>query len=233
MYLSTILNNEFFHHYQPIFDIQEWKIIGYEGLFRLENVKNPETTFNWAKKAKKLYELDSNSIYKALLTFKNAGYISRKEMLFLNVFPSTVTNPLFLTLIHQLINEEKVSSQQIIFEINENEVMDFENVKKEVHNLKNLGFRIAIDDVGKGFSSVKSIIELNPDFIKLDKYYLEDLSISEQKQDVVNSLLHYCQKFNSSLIVEGVEDKVCLALLKGMGIQYAQGYFLGMPTELP
>ena len=133
LHLAKILNNDFFHHYQPIFDIQQWKIIGYEGLFRLENFKNPEATFNWAKKEKKLYELDSTSIHKALLTFRNAGYVSRKEMLFLNVFPSTVTNPSFLTLIHQLITEEKVSSQQIIFEINENEVIDFEDLKKGVH----------------------------------------------------------------------------------------------------
>ena len=80
---------------------------------------------------------------------------------------------------------------------------------------------------------MKSIIELNPDFIKLDKYYIEDLYKSEQKQDLIHSLLNYCEKFNSKLIVEGVEDKVNLALLKGMGIQYAQGYLLGMPTLLP
>lgn len=233
MYKTNLLNNEFFHHFQPIYDIQQWKIIGYEGLFRTEKHINPETTFNLARKEKKLYELDTVSIHKALLTFRDAGYISRQEKLFLNVYPSTITNPLFFSLINYLINEEEVFSEQIIFEISENEGSDLENLKKEVNRLKTLGFRIAIDDAGKGFSSVKSIIELNPDFIKLDKYYIEDLHKSEQKKDVVYSLLNYCQKFNSSLIVEGVDNKINLALLKAMGIQYAQGYLLGMPTQLP
>ncbi|UQD52290.1 hypothetical protein C0971_09915 [Bacillus methanolicus] len=229
---SIIRNDEFFHHYQPIYDIQNWKVVGYEGLFRTEGLSTPEITFDIAKRKKKLYELDSRSIHKASLTYLKAGYSDRYRNLFLNVFPSTITNPKFHTFIDQIINDNEFKSQQLIFEINENEDVKFDILKKSISHLKNLGFLIAIDDFGKGSSSIKSIVELQPDFIKLDSFFMEDLRNSEQKKDLIRYLLHFCHKFNSKLIVEGVEDNVSLAILKSLGVQYAQGFLFGRPTLL-
>jgi EAL domain-containing protein (putative c-di-GMP-specific phosphodiesterase class I) len=230
--VQDLKNNQFFHHYQPIYDIQKWEIIGYEGLFRTENPSSPEIMFDCAKRKKELYELDSRSVHKALITYINAGYLLRYENLFLNVYPSTLINPLFQTLINRIINDKGITSQQVIFEINENDIVDLENLKEAIENLKKFGFRIAIDDFGKGFSSIQSIIELKPDFIKLDKYFTEGLLNSEPKKDVINFLHDFCHKFNSKLIIEGVEDNTCLALLKSMEIQFAQGYLLGRPALL-
>ncbi|MDE3841048.1 diguanylate phosphodiesterase (plasmid) [Bacillus methanolicus] len=229
---SIISNDEFFHHYQPIYDIQNWKVVGYESLFRTKTLPTPEIPFDIAKKKKKLYELDSRSIHKASLTYIKAGYSERYRYLFLNVFPSTIINPKFRTFINQIINMNGIKSQQLIFEINENEDVNLNMLKKSISYLKNLGFLIAIDDFGEGSSSIKSMIELQPDFIKLDRYFMEDLRNSEQKKDLIRYLLHFCREFNSELIVEGVEDNDSLADLKSLGVQYAQGYFLGRPTLL-
>jgi EAL domain-containing protein (putative c-di-GMP-specific phosphodiesterase class I) len=230
--LQAVNDLKFFHHYQPIYDIQTWRVVGYEGLFRTESLINPEITFELARKNKKLYELDSRSVHKALLTYINAGHLLRHEMLFLNVFPSTLINPLFHTLLNRIINENGITRQQIIFEINENDMVNFKKLKTAVENLKKLGFRIAIDDFGKGISSLGSVIELKPDFVKLDKYFVEGILLSEQKKDVINYLLHFCQKFNSELIVEGVEESSCLTFLKSLGVRHAQGYLLGKPDLL-
>lgn len=227
---ELIINNDFFHHYQPVYDIQDWRLIGHESLFRTENNTPPENVFNNAKIEKKLYELDSRSIHKACYTYAKAGYFSRCENLFLNVFPSTLTNPLFPTLVNKIINENGISSQQIILEINEEETYDFETTKKIILELKKLGIGIAIDDCGKGYSSLRSIIELYPDFVKLDKYFLKD--INQQKIDVIKFLLQFCNKYDSQLIIEGIEDATILALLKSLGVQYAQGYLLGRPSSL-
>jgi EAL domain-containing protein (putative c-di-GMP-specific phosphodiesterase class I) len=229
---SIIKHDEFFHHYQPIYDIQDWKVVGYEGLFRTRALSTPEITFNIAKKNKKLYELDSRSIHKASQTFLKAGYFNRYRNLFINVFPSTIINPKFRTFIQQIINENAIKSQQLIFELNENEEVNYDILKKSISDLKNLGFLIAIDDFGKGSSSIKSIVELQADFIKLDRFFLEDLRNSEQKKDFISYLLHFCHKFNSKLIVEGVEDNASLAIIKSLGVQYAQGYLLGRPELL-
>lgn len=233
LFLEKILSNEdFYHHYQPIYDIQSGVIFGYEGLFRTKYYSNPEDVFSVAKKNEKLYELDSRSVHKALLTYINADISLRFKNLFLNVFPTTVTNPQFITLINQIINENHISSQQLIMEINENQIIDLEYFKMAINSLKNMGVLIAIDDFGKGYSSFMSVIELNPDFIKLDKYFLEGLIRSEKKKYIIQTLLNYSRKFNTKLIVEGIEDEHILLYLQNIGIKYAQGFLLGKPHQI-
>lgn len=231
--LEKILSNEdFYHVYQPIFDIQNDAIFGYEGLFRTKYNLNPEDIFLMAKKNERLYELDSRSVHKALLTYSNVGSSLRSKNLFFNVFPTTITNPLFNTLINKIINENHITSQQLIMEINENEIIDFEETKKVINHLKNIGIRIAIDDFGKGYSSLKSVIELEPEFVKLDKYFLEGLMKSEKKKYIIHTLLSYSKKFNTKLIAEGIEDEKSLLYLQNIGIRYAQGFLLGKPSTL-
>lgn len=96
-----------------------------------------------------------------------------------------------------------------------------------------IGFRhIAIDDLGTGHSRLQSLIELNPDFVKLDRYFAKDLVILAKKQYIIEFLLQLCEKCNSQLIIEGIEDQQSLICLKNMGIKYAQGFFLGKPSLL-
>lgn len=231
--LQEIIGNEdFFHHYQPIYDIQEERILGHEGLFRTENQLSPEIAFITAKKKKKLYELELRSIHKAFTTYMDAGNNTKFRKLFLNVFPSTLTNPKFQTFIQQIISRNNISSQQIILEINEAEGVNYDYLIQPITFLKNLGIGIAIDDFGVGYSSPQSIIEINPDYIKLDKYFINGINKSEQIRDFIKYLNQFCQKFEINLIAEGVEESISLTILKGMGVKYAQGYLLGKPKLL-
>ncbi len=150
--------------------------------------------------------------------------------MFINVVPSTIINPPFFALVDKIINENHLNSQQIIFEINENEIFNFEKLKREIYRLKNLGIKIAIDDYGKGYSNLMSVLELHPDFIKLDKFFMEQIFESDQKKEIIHYMQRLCNKFDSKLIVEEVENPIELALLKDLGIKYAQGYLLGKPT---
>lgn len=229
---ENMLNKDFFHHYQPIVNIWNNKVIGYESLFRTKNNRNPEEIFNSAKKEGKLYELDSRSIHKASTTFKEAGYIKDRTNLFLNVFPSTINNKNFISFIYKIINNNGFSSQQIILEILENELINLFQLSENLEILKEFGVQIAIDDFGKGNNSLRSVIELQPDFIKMDRYFMDGFIHSKYKLKMIESLKEYCDEVGSKLIVEGVEDEVSLEILKNIGVQYAQGYLLGRPTLL-
>ncbi|MGM8213256.1 EAL domain-containing protein, partial [Virgibacillus sp. W0430] len=88
-------NESFLHHYQPIFDLKEGTIKGYEGLLRHKKLESTEFLFKRAKSRKRLYKLDSRSIYKAILTYQTAGFTKKEGSLFLNVFPSTLLNHKF------------------------------------------------------------------------------------------------------------------------------------------
>lgn len=230
---EIIQNNNFFHYFQPIYNIQKWDILGYEGLFRTEEKINPQEFFDQAKKGKKLYEIDSRSIHKAFLTFLDAGFFMKADNLFVNVHPSTLTNEMFSTFINRIIKENYTKSQQIILEISESEqIKNFHNVKTRVQELKKEGFLIALDDVGKNYSSLKTIIELEPDYVKLDSYFVENLHESKNKMYLIEHLLNFCSNLNAQLIAEGVEDQRTLATLKSLGVEYAQGYVLGRPSIL-
>lgn len=223
---------EMYHLYQPIYDVQSGCLVGYEGLLRTIHNINPEESFKHAKKKKRLYELDSRSIHKAFITYLLADESKGLRKLFLNVYPSTIINPKFLPFMRNIIHENRFISQQLILEIVESEKANLEQIKKILPELKELGLKIAVDDFGKGTSSLRMLLELQPDFIKLDRYYVTDLLSSEPKRDVIKSLLNFCDKYNSSLIVEGVEDKASLDMLKSLGVKYAQGYLLGRPSLL-
>ncbi|MGM8366558.1 EAL domain-containing protein, partial [Virgibacillus sp. W0181] len=120
-----------------------------------------------------------------------------------------------------------------VLEISESEIIkDFVSFKKQLRELKIQGFLIAIDDVGKGFSDMQTMIELEADYLKLDRYFSQDLHLSTQKQSFVSFFVNYCKQNNSELILEGVENYAEMETAKSMGVPIAQGYFLGKPAPL-
>lgn len=234
MSIKSFINKEkFYHFFQPIRYIGDCGNLGYEALLRSTAYYNPELTFQEAKKEKQLYELDSRSIHKAIFTYHSAGLTKKDGKLFLNIFPSTILNLNFPSFIKQIIAEEYLISQQIVFEISESEIIEeFDLFRSRISELKKQGFLIAIDDVGQGYSNFKSIIELEPDYLKFDRYFAQNLHLSKEKQAILSFFLNYCEHFKSRLILEGVEREVEIAEAKRIGIPIVQGYIYGKPSPL-
>lgn len=223
----------FFHHYQPIYNLKEDRITGYEVLLRSTDFSNPETVFFTAQQEKRLYELDSRSIHKAILTYQTAGFSKKEGHLFINIFPSTLLNNKFPSFIYNIMNDGLLTNQQIVFEISEREkISDVNLLKETLHHFKKLGFQFAIDDFGKGYADIEKIIELEPDYLKLDKYFSENLHSSKKKQVFIKNILRYCNHFNIELILEGLENSLDLSISKKLGIPLGQGYKLGRPNLL-
>lgn len=231
-----IERDEFYHVYQPIFETQDWQKIGYEALLRTKQIRSPEDLFQNAKHEKQLYELDSRSIHKAVRTYFAAG----KEIggyLFINVFPSTILNERFPQFLQSIIKEKNKLCQQenfvtIVFEIIETESIPeqkFMLFQERIKLIKKLGSLIAIDDIGKGFNSLQLLIELQPNFIKLDRYFANNLFDSTKKMDIIKLLNNYCDQYNCRVILEGLENHIDLAAAKSIGIRFAQGFLLGRP----
>ncbi|OLO38169.1 hypothetical protein BTR23_11750 [Alkalihalophilus pseudofirmus] len=230
---NLISEENFYHHFQPIYDLNNWRILGFEVLLRSKLFPNPEATFIEARKEKKLYELDSGSIHKAISTYRSAGLTKSKGKLFLNIFPSTLLHPNFPTFLNKIIADDVLHSQQIVLEISESEINNkIDELKQKVSVLKNLGFLIAIDDTGKGYSNAQSIVELDPDFLKLDRYFSKDLHLSKKKQSYIQLLNNYSVLNGCSVILEGIETPSELAVAKTLNIQYGQGFILGKPSLL-
>lgn len=232
--VSNFIKNEVFkHHFQSIVDLTDHTVKGHEALFRSQLFKNPEQAFNLAIKRGQLYELDSRSLRKAVYTYFKTGYLEKGKKLFINVYPSTVLNSNFIPLIDTIIDRFPASSQSIILEFVENEkIRDFNEIENAVRELKKHGLGMAIDDFGKGIDDINRTIELDADYIKLDRYFTSSLFASKRKQAYVKFLVQYCAQFKLKLILEGLETARDIDVARSLGIQYAQGFALGKPEPL-
>lgn len=211
------------HWFQPIYHLKNNSIIGYEALLRnaSEAQASPVDLFREADKNGYLNLLDRISIKTAVESFEDD-----KHQLFLNVFSSTLLDESFLSWWDNNIS----SRGTIVLELLESEpVCNWEALKKVTSKLRSKGVKIAIDDMGAGYSFFQQWIELAPDYIKLDKYFADNLSVSPQKQETVKSLVGLLSD-STKLIIEGIETEADMNTAGSLGIPYAQGYLLGKPS---
>ncbi|WP_176551212.1 EAL domain-containing protein [Bacillus sp. AFS040349] len=219
-----------YHHFQPIFSLKDKKRIGYEGLLRSNDFSNPELFFQQAIINNQLFQLDTLSVYKALKTFRTN---ESNEKLFLNIFPSTIIHHEFLEFLNKLATEKLLLNQNITFELSEVEtVRDLAQLKERIAILRNYGISIAFDDVGKGKAYIQDIIELDPEYIKLDRYFSQDLHRSEKKQAFIYLILEYCRRYNNRVILEGIETVEDLQIAQSLSVPLGQGFLLGRPQLL-
>ncbi|WP_156291244.1 EAL domain-containing protein [Oceanobacillus salinisoli] len=230
---SLIDDEQFFHHFQPLYHLKKRKRIGYEVLFRSKLFQNPEMAFQTAIAENCLYELEIKNIQKAIYSYSRISGMTERDKLFINVYPSTLTQPAFLKFMHKLLLETHIKSYQIILEINESEVVcNTSLLQDRIAELKKLGYFIAIDDFGKGTASLRALIEFTPDFIKMDRYFADGLAASESKQEMIKSIVTFCESTNVYLIQEGIENQKELSIIHTLGVQFGQGYLLGKPAPL-
>lgn len=226
---------QFEHVYQPIWDLDTWNIFGYEALMRVVNkaVPNVEHLFQRAREEGCLYELDTMAIENSISNFPFSHL--NKQLLFLNIYPSTILHEHFEDFLDDLIRKYPVIRDRIVFELNETrdeeDIWETAQLKEKIQIVKNYGFYVAIDDVGKEVFTLQRIIEFQPDYIKLDRYFSEELAMNKEKQQMISLLANYCKR-KMMLVLEGIEKEIDLAQAKLLRVPAAQGYLLGEPKKL-
>ncbi|MDQ6418385.1 EAL domain-containing protein [Paenibacillus sp. LHD-117] len=221
--------------YQPIVSLRGGEIFGYEALTRLKDrslFDGPLDLFDFAEKEGQVYALDRVARGLAI-----DGCVKLKEgqKLFINVMAQIMEDPGFSpgeTI--SLLEQHRLSPHHVVFEITERSaIADYPAVKKALQHYRNQGYQIAIDDVGAGYSSLQSIVELNPDFLKVDRSIVQGIHQNEMKEHVMGTLIDIGGKMGVSLIAEGIESEEELRKLGEMGVHYAQGYLIGRPEPFP
>ena len=228
------MGNYLYHHFQPIIDIHESKIFGYESLLRSKDAVNPESLFCSAVNSNTLFELDTLSFIKAIQSFSSQIDKHTSDIhLFLNIYPSTLVSSKFLNVFVDIIESSLISPNRIVLEINESEqIKSYSLLKKAVFKLQSLGLQVALDDFDKGISPFQKVLELEPNYIKLDKYFSTNLTQSVNKQKLIKLLLKYCSANNIKIILEGIETDNDLSVAKSLGVDFGQGFLFGRPDIL-
>ncbi|MDQ0114266.1 EAL domain-containing protein (putative c-di-GMP-specific phosphodiesterase class I) [Paenibacillus harenae] len=220
--------------YQPILSLREDKVFGFEALTRTRErtwFEGPLELFSFAEQEGAAYVLDRLAREKAI---EGCGGLRREQKLFINVMAQIIEDPEFspgLTL--SLLERRGLSPHNVVFEITErNSIEDFGAVKKALEHYRSQGYQIAIDDVGAGYSSLQSIVELRPDYLKVDRSIIQDIHQDEMKAHILHTLAQLAAKMDISIIAEGIEQEEELAKVRELGASYAQGYLLGRPAAM-
>lgn len=220
---------DFHHVFQSIVALNENEVYGYEALLRPKNFDNPELHFIDAKKNNYLFELDMTSIYKACLQYQQ---LPNKEKLFVNICPSTIISPKFPEIMNEIIDDTTISPENTILEISEAEKKeDLDLLIERVNALKNWGFEIALDDIGRGESTLEAIIELDPDILKFDRFFAHGIVYFQKKREYMRRIVEIFGK-DKLIVLEGMETREEMQTAIDIGITHGQGYYLGRPGIL-
>lgn len=221
--------------FQPIMDTRARRILGHEALIRGpagHPLEMPAALFAQARQLNQLSELDLACRRAALLRFRE---LNPGGCLFINVNPNVLLDhqhPRGCT--RQLAEMLNIAPEQIVIELSEQDaVQDTLGLKEALKHYRQLGFRVAIDDLGAGYSGLKLWSELQPDFVKIDRHFVQQLEQDPVKRAFVQSIVELARSMGSTVIAEGIETRAELDQLQAMGIYYCQGYWLGRPAEEP
>ena len=221
--------------FQPIFNINNHSLHGYEALSRGPEhspLHSPVPLFQTAESQGQLLELEGLCRSISINQFKTKKLAGK---LFINISPKALLDPNHakgMTL--SLVQELGISPSQVVIELSEQyPADDIDMLKSCLNHYRNQGFLTAIDDLGTGYSGLRLWSELAPDYVKIDRHFINQIDQSTVKQEFVRSIIELCQNLSCQVIAEGIETHKELAILKQLGIVYCQGYLLGYPAKNP
>jgi EAL domain-containing protein (putative c-di-GMP-specific phosphodiesterase class I) len=213
--------------YQPVFGLATLEIVGYEALARFdrEPVRGPDVWFAVAHQAGMGLELELAAIRAAVARFSE---LPASAYLALNASPATAVSEELATLLLDLPPE------RLVLEITEHAlVLDYDALGAGLERLRARGVRLSIDDAGAGFASLRHILLLAPDIIKLDISLTRGIDVHRGRRSLASALIAFAAEMGIGIEAEGIETAAELEALRGLGAGFGQGYLLGRPGEPP
>lgn len=223
-------------HFQPIVALQQASITGYESLIRGPQgspLHSPDAIFSAARAGGCELELEVHCYWLALRAFARSGVDGR---LFVNMsaaalFALAGEGP---DAVMRFMRSVGLLPSRLVIELTEHtRVASFDALREALKPMRSLGVGLALDDFGDGHSSLKSWTELAPDFVKVDKHFVQGIHASNRHLEILRVFLYVAERFGGALIAEGIEHESDLTVLRDMGVANGQGYLLGRPVERP
>ncbi len=219
-------NGDFMIHFQPIMSTSEAKVVKYEVLIRMIDqssgrIISPVEFIEVLQNSGHEKELTKLIIDQSFKSYKMCGVD-----LSINMTKDDLDYDMLDYLKNSIIKYD-IPAKNIAIELVESEELLKEEYIDIIHTIKQLGFKIAIDDFGTGYSNFSYLTVIKPDYIKIDGSLIKDLSTDSQSRKVVESIFDFAQALGIETIAEYVSDEKIYNIIKSIGIEYAQGYFIG------
>ena len=229
---ELIIKEEIRTHFQPIVRLADFHLLGYEALSRGPKdteYESPYHLFGTAAEADLVFELDRLCRRKALF---NAGSLDRDCRLFINCLPATIHDPGFKGgALEVLLQKTHLEPARVVMEISEKDAIEnYALFRSAADYYTDLGFSIAVDDTGSGHSSLETVVELKPQFLKLDISLVRGINKNVIKQELLRAILSLSRSMNSTVIAEGIETQEELDMLLSLGVSFGQGFLIARPS---
>ncbi|MEC5408774.1 phosphodiesterase [Paraburkholderia sp. MPAMCS5] len=221
--------------FQPIIDFEDGAILGYEGLIRGpagSSLEAPFALFSQALAEGCTIELEQAAARACIEAFARLGYDSK---LFLNFSAGALrrlTERPDDTL--ALLRHQGVDPQRIVIELTEQSTIpDIGSFLPVITALRTAGAQFALDDYGTANASMNLWVRLQPDVVKIDRFFIHDIASDPLKFEAVRAMQHFASASGARLVAEGIENEADLIVVRDMGIGCGQGYFFGRPNAQP
>ncbi len=220
--------------FQPIFSFGEARVLGFEALVRGPEgslIETPYELFRAAQREGRLVELNIVCIQEVLRAFARRAL---PGILFLNISPQLIVQKGFdQARAARFLEALGVEPRRVVIELTEDASFDFALVQESLMLYRAMGFRVAIDDLGEGFSSLRLWSELKPEFVKADKHFVKGIAHDAVKLQFLRAIQHIAESSGAAVIAEGIESGDDFQLVKELGIAFGQGWFIGRPEAAP
>lgn len=217
--------------YQPIVHLDSGDIFGFEALTRgprRSPLEAPIALFSVAEEVNLLFELDRACFRGAL---RGAVGLEPVHRLFVNLLPMSFYDATFIeNEVQALLEAANLTPANVVFEITERlAIENFASFKRALAVYTNMGFGVAVDDVGTKHSNLEAVMALRPHFVKLSDVLTRGAAKSTVKREMLRSLGRISEAIDAVMVAEGIETPDDLVVLKDLGVKYGQGYFLARP----
>jgi EAL domain-containing protein (putative c-di-GMP-specific phosphodiesterase class I) len=222
--------------FQPVFQVLQHgvKVIELEGLIRGPrgtHVESPDVLFEYVRRKGKESKLD-RACTTAIL--EATGQLNTNLRIGINVTAATLGNDLeFPSFVRSEAERYRIATSRITIELVEHAPFwDGGIFLQALEALRNMGIRIALDDIGMGQSNYRMILDCHPDYFKVDKYVVQGSGADVQRRAILASALRLAHSFSAHVVAKGVEDVSDFQAIVAIGIDYMQGYLLAQPMTV-
>ena len=214
--------------FQPVLDLRNRQVIGYEALSRGpagSDIESPEIIFELAREFQLIWELESLCLQNVTPLLND---VCSRGFLFLNLESH------FIQMLHErgtAILEPLLPCDHIVIEVTERSaIRDFSAFRTTLRNLKSMGFHIAIDDCGSGYATLEAVAELQPDYLKVGHSLFHNVATDPIRRRLVELVARCGDSIGASTIAEAIETQEQLDVCLELGIDKGQGYVFARPA---
>ncbi len=223
-------DNLFTYVFQPIIDAKTGAVYSYEALMRSgDGLRiSPLNILKHAAAIGRSYDVERHTFFNVLKMMRQNEELLKGKKLFINSIPKdTLTEKDF----DKLVSQYRDLFKSVVVEFTEQTEADKKQIEQIKERSRNVGFQLAIDDYGSGYSNITNLLTYMPDYVKLDRSLVSGVNEDSKKQYFVSNIIEFAHENGFYALAEGVETKEEMQILIQLGVDLLQGYYTARPQE--